>query len=209
MRNDGFSFQGCIADLQNLILRDATMPYEQVVKPKRELRWYQFSLRSLLIFVTLFACVCSFFAVIMQSANRQRDAVEALRKRGAYVLYDCQYYRDRNLDPPGPDGNDYFNCVASVQFWKNASDDDLRIVKILKHLRELRLSGTQITDAGLEHLQGMYIEELGLWDTHITDAGVDCLIRIHPRAIYIRDTSISDAGKEKLRNALPNSSIMW
>jgi hypothetical protein len=39
-------------------------PSESVEKPvKRKLRWYQYSLRTLLIVVTLFAVACSWSAV--------------------------------------------------------------------------------------------------------------------------------------------------
>lgn len=48
-------------------------------------RWYQFSLRTLLIFVTLFAISCSWFAVKLQQARRQREAVEKIRKWSDYV----------------------------------------------------------------------------------------------------------------------------
>jgi hypothetical protein len=38
---------------------------------KRKLRWNQFSLRSLLIFVTVFAFACSWLSVKRQQAKRQ------------------------------------------------------------------------------------------------------------------------------------------
>ena len=54
---------------------------------KTQRRWFQYSLRTLLIVVTLFAVLCSWFAVKMQQAKRQREAVVALRNRRARVLY--------------------------------------------------------------------------------------------------------------------------
>jgi hypothetical protein len=54
-----------------------------VAKPK--LRWFQFSLRTLLVFVTLCAIPCSWLAVKMQQAKRQREAVVAIEKLGGFV----------------------------------------------------------------------------------------------------------------------------
>ena len=49
-------------------------------KPKR--RWYQYSLRTLLLFMVLCAIACSWFAVKMQRVKRQQEAVEAIREAG-------------------------------------------------------------------------------------------------------------------------------
>ena len=58
------------------------------LKPKR--RWYQYSLRTLLIFVTLFAVACSWFTVKLNQARKQREAVEALTKLGCRIGYDLE-----------------------------------------------------------------------------------------------------------------------
>lgn len=55
-------------------------------------RRFQFGLRTLLSFVTLFAIVCSWFAVKLQQAKRQREAVEALLQLGGYVGYDHPFW---------------------------------------------------------------------------------------------------------------------
>jgi hypothetical protein len=57
---------------------------------KPGLRWFQFSLRSLLIFVTLSALACSWFTVTMQHARKQRADVEQIRKLGGNVYYSYQ-----------------------------------------------------------------------------------------------------------------------
>ncbi len=58
------------------------------MKPTR--RWFQFSLRTLLLFVLLVSLSLSWFAVKRQQATRQEKAVEAIRKAGGNVAYD--YY---------------------------------------------------------------------------------------------------------------------
>jgi hypothetical protein len=48
--------------------------------------------------------------------------------------------------------------------------------KNLPQLQELHLRGTQVTDAGLHHLEGMTnLDELDLTDTKVTAAGVETL----------------------------------
>ncbi len=46
-------------------------------KPRR--RWYQYSLRSLLVLTLLVSVGMSYVAVRMQRARRQKEAVEAIR----------------------------------------------------------------------------------------------------------------------------------
>ena len=46
--------------------------------PRPKLRWYQFSLRTLLVLVTLFAIPCSWIAVKLNNARRQQTAVTKL-----------------------------------------------------------------------------------------------------------------------------------
>jgi hypothetical protein len=61
-----------------VLMEDSSESAEKPVK--RKLRWYQFSLRSLLIFITLFGVACSWFAVKMGQAKRQREAIETLKR---------------------------------------------------------------------------------------------------------------------------------
>ena len=74
--------------------------------PQPRLRWYQFSLRSLLLFV--FACSLAFgwLGVKMQRAREQKQAVEAIEKLGGSVAYDYQYDASGSwitgAKPPGP-----------------------------------------------------------------------------------------------------------
>ncbi len=47
--------------------------------PKAKLKWYQYRLAHLFIFVTICAIPCSWFACRMAKAKRQKEAVEAIR----------------------------------------------------------------------------------------------------------------------------------
>jgi hypothetical protein len=60
---------------------------QTAASPEFKLRWYQFRLRTLLIFVFLAACVCSLIEVCMRKAWLQRRAVEEIVKTGGSVYY--------------------------------------------------------------------------------------------------------------------------
>ena len=72
-------------------------------------RRFQFSIRSLLLFVVVVAVVCSWFAVKMQQAGRQREAVEAIVEGDGLALASRDYQLVisnggvlRFRGPPGP-----------------------------------------------------------------------------------------------------------
>jgi hypothetical protein len=100
--------------------------HRKEIIPKRI--WDQYSLRSLLLFVTLVAFGCSWFAVKMGQAKRQRQAVKAFKKAGGLVGYDYAAYRCGSSGivysggiPHDPEwlikllGNDFFHNVTLVQ----------------------------------------------------------------------------------------------
>jgi hypothetical protein len=161
-------------------------------EPKSCRRWFSFSLRTLLIFVTLAGCGLGWLGFKIQEGRRQQAAVEAIEKLGCDVGYDYQFDSQGgsvfNPTLPGPAwlhsllGDDFFRNVDSVCKWGYSSlgrqdspfrDADLEFVKGLKTLKVLVLLGTQVTDAGLANLNGLTrLEELDLSDTQVTDAGV-------------------------------------
>lgn len=101
------------------------IPANSVAKPvAQKLRWYQFSLRSLLIFVTLVAFACSWFAVRLTRACSQERAVKRLLELKAEILY------DHETDANG-----------------------LPAIQSLRRLRKLSLVETSVADAGAAALQ--------------------------------------------------------
>jgi hypothetical protein len=100
-------------------------------KPRTR-RFLQFSLRTLLIFVFLVSVGMSWFAVKMEKARRQKEAIAQVEGLGGRVLYDyeCDYYEQMdsflellNANPPESPwplwlretlGDDFFHCVAEV-----------------------------------------------------------------------------------------------
>lgn len=48
--------------------------------PKPKLRWFQYSLRTLLVIVTLCGIPCSWLAVKLQQARREHEVAAAIEK---------------------------------------------------------------------------------------------------------------------------------
>jgi internalin A len=126
-------------------------------KPKR--RWYQFSIRALLIFVGLCALLCSWYAVRMRVAEQQRVAVEELRKTGAEVHYDYQGCVELDIPDREPSkllqnifGIDFLSYATGVRCNSGINPSGLRALKDLPRLRNLDLISSQFTDVDLAFL---------------------------------------------------------
>jgi hypothetical protein len=153
-------------------------------------RWrFQFSIRSLMLVVVTAALPCSWLAVDMQAAKRQKDVVEALQTFGG-VGFDWQYdtdgYPRAGFGAPAIEclrkllSDEFFADVRIVSLDKQTSGAGVEAVldrlKDLKELRVLGLSGAHITDKWLVHLEGVrQIEHLWIYRTRITDAGLEYL----------------------------------
>jgi len=187
-------------------------------------RWrFQFSLRSLVVLVVAVAVPLGWFGVRLREAERQRRAVEAIRKAGGTVWYD--YHNtlygviEPRAEPPTPAwlrnllGEDFFADVVHVGYSRprpspsvfteantDVGDVDLAHVKGLERLKYLNLSGTRVTDGGLQHLSGLTrLEVLRLSCTPITDDGLEDLKRLTELThLHLTCTQITDAGLEHL-----------
>ncbi|MCX7424285.1 MAG: hypothetical protein NTW96_01400 [Planctomycetia bacterium] len=139
-------------------------------RPRRR-RWFQYSLRTLLLVVTVAAVLLGIWT---GRARRQKEAVEAIRELGGYVGYSSA-----DGDAPGPDwlrkwlGIDYFDSVVCVYVVGDGfTDDDLEQLQSLRGLKSLCLLAPNITDAGLEHVGHLHdLKILWLGGPGITDAG--------------------------------------
>lgn len=167
-----------------------------MAKSKR--RWVQFSLRTVLLLVTL---LCVALSVWVVPAERQRRAVQAIEALGGSVEYagpdpfSTEVFPKpllRRYLPP-----DYFDDVDVVSL--NASritDKDLAYLQKMTSLQKLFLDDTQITDSGLAHLEGLKgLQRLNLIGTKITDSG---LVRLKGMTnmewLAVDNTRVADAG---------------
>ncbi len=197
-------------------------------------RWrFQYSLRSLLLVMLLASIGMSWFAVKMQRASRQREAVEAIKELGGSVNYDWDY-----SDPPVPAcvrnvfGEDFLATAVDVFFPYDGSltDADLGHLEVLTKLRALSLGGTlpilggiplpahryqyhrkQVTNAGMKHLRRlMKLEVLDLAKIEITDTALEHLKELkNLQYVDLSGTKVTEDGVKGLLRALPNCHIYW
>jgi hypothetical protein len=152
--------------------------------PKRKRRWYQFSLRTLLVFAVAVAIGCAWLGRKIEQKRRERTAADAIIKLHGSVYWDYErvtgkpgFWQPGAAQPFGPPwlramlGENFFSevdhivCVAGVENLKE-----------FPHLRELRLFTWGVTDDGLETVKGLTeLKDMGLIDTKISDAGVETL----------------------------------
>ena len=76
-------------------------------------------------------------------------------------------------------------------------------------LQDLRLYGTQVTDAGLAHVIGLsHLQTLFLRKTKVTDAGLANLKGLTGlKWLYVWDSKVTDVGVRSLQQALPKCKI--
>jgi hypothetical protein len=156
-------------------------------------RRFQFSFRSLLVFLLAVSVPLGWFAWELERARRQRKAVEAIVGMGGDVYYYDQYERVMTWETNRPPiirlwllkrlGRDFFirivkiDCTLSLQF----GDDEAMLLKSLSTLEKLYLSDTQISDEGVKHLTALTkLRLLVLVDTHVSDESVKRLQQALP-----------------------------
>ncbi len=178
---------------------------------KPRLRWFQYSLRTLLLVMLLASIGMSWVAVRMQRARKQKAAVEAIKKLGGFVFYDYEFDQSGILQdrtPPGPAwlgdflGEDFLAAILAVRLaGTQVNDAGVRNLRGLTQLQQLYLWDSQITDAGLEHLKGMTkLQTLDLSGTRVTDAGLEHLEKLTKlQRLDLFATEVTDAGLEYLK----------
>jgi hypothetical protein len=162
--------------------------------PNRERRRFQFSLRTLLVLVTLASillalCVAYYVAPYRRQA---RAAVHFSRLGGkvrtepAAPVWLAQLLGAKNV---------YQVDLAETQI----RDSDLEQLEKFEHLGGLSLRKTKVTDSGIQHLKGLTnLLALDLSDTHTTDAGLRYLDLTKLSDLSVSNTQITDAGLQQL-----------
>jgi Leucine Rich repeat len=179
--------------------------------PKRKRRWFQFSLRTLLIFTLICAVACAWLARRVDQKRKELQAVDALVELGGRVDYGSGFG-----DASGPAwlrqllGDNFFNDVFYVDLkGTNVTDSGLENLRELTQLGALRLMGSNFTDDGLANLKGLtQLKVLNLTGTGISDAGLKNLVGLsHLIALRLDGTNVTDAGVNELQRALPNCKL--
>ncbi len=132
----------------------------------------QFDLRSLLLLVVVISCAASCYGIHYRRLLPQRRAVTRLEVFAPAI--------DSFDDVGIPWAIDFSKCA------KKPSDDDLACLASLDQLTSVDLSGSPITDAGIEHLKGLcYLSYVNCKGTNVTAKGAEELHRLLPNAAII------------------------
>jgi hypothetical protein len=147
------------------------------VKPKR--RWFRFSLRTLLLLVTLACAGFSWLASRMNEARAQRLIVQEIRQLGGKVFYDYQIPEAVSDDVVvGDDGIRYPLSRGCPIFEVRQPPGPRWLHKLLgedffANVIRVRLSCTEVTDADLMTLRGLHsLKSVSLEETNVSDQAI-------------------------------------
>jgi hypothetical protein len=169
------------------------------VKPRR---WLRFSLRTLLVLVTL---ACIWLGMVVNRAEQQRRTVAAFRALGNRVEYDTPYTNPRG-EPSNWRwlrswlGNDYFDSAYYVGLSHGVDDELLHRVRCLRGVRRLDVMGPKVTDEGMAAISRVStLETLAVHAQEVTDEGVRHLSRMRKlRGLFLWAPKVTDRGAKSL-----------
>ena len=146
-------------------------------RPKR--RWFQFSLRSLLLAVLVISLPLAWIGHKLNQLLRRNEAVSLIRQSGGTDDYDGY-------------GKHFLTEETASLSWLE------RLVgsQVLAQPKDVDLDGTSVTDAELAKLASLEsVEMLSLAATPISDAGLAHLARLRGlRCLALCNTKITDNG---------------
>jgi hypothetical protein len=179
--------------------------------PKRKRRWFQFSLRTLMIGVTIAALACGWLVSKIERKRQEREAAEAIVKLGGFAFYDCEWTtQGLNFSnrPRGPAwlrkllGENFFSEFELVSLDKvQEAEAALGNLRGLTHVKFLTLSRINFTDADLEKLDELRdLQSLDLSETKVTDTGLVNLRGFTQlNSLELSRTNVTDAGLKHLK----------
>jgi Leucine Rich repeat len=188
----------------------------KVAPPNRKRRWFQFSLRSLLIVVVSVAIPCVWLGRTAWRKRKETRAIDSIDRSGGTVLFDYEIEADRSRSegarPPGPAwlrsllGETFFAKVVQLGIGDRSAGTNveqlIEQIKEMRHVEVLDLSGAKLTDPDLVNLGQMSkLRVLRLDMTGITDAGLIAMKGLSKlEALYLADTAVNDAGLVNLQS---------
>jgi len=173
------------------------MQFAEPKKPPRR-RWFQYSLRSILVLTTLSAIALAAWSTYRKHLRVQNRALPQLTKLKAEV----------DVQPVGPEwlralpgGEDLFKVVSVNLEHHRLEDEDLACLEHLPYLERLYLAATAVSNKGLAHVATCKrLKRLSLWKTRITDLGMDHLRGLEDLELLdIQDTKVTEAALAHLR----------
>jgi hypothetical protein len=184
---------------------------------RRKRRWYQFSLRTLLILTALIAVAAASLGTRIERKRKERESVEAIRKFGS-VLYESY-----QMEPAGPAwlrfllGDNFFSEVVSVALenWpddaRELGDAEMSNLKRFTYLRDLNIRDCKVTAAGMTQVKELsHLVWIDFQGSNINDAELANLKGlVNLQDLNLQRTQVTAAGIDELRKALPNCKIIY
>jgi internalin A len=179
-----------------------------VAKPNRH--WYQFSLRTVFVVMTLLALALAAWLQFIEPAERQRAMVRRVERIGGYVRY-----ADAPSDERWPRPTlrhwlprDYFDALIEINLdatkatITKATDGDLVDLHRHDQLQEVWLNGTEVTDATVKKLSALTkLRVVNLRNTKASDEGLASLAELPQLQILnLRDTKVTGEGLTHLKD---------
>ena len=149
-------------------MREGKVETEQ----KLERRWYQYSLRTLLIVMVLLCFLFAWGGYKIRQAERQKEVVAWVREKGGWVIYDYEYDAKGkwipDAEPPCPDwlrnliGIDYLYDVDKVSLWADDTPNtfiytDVKLILTrlhgLRSVKEISFGWVTPSNQKLQELQ--------------------------------------------------------
>lgn len=180
------------------------MPSPQL---KSARRWFQFSLRSLLICLTICAaCLGWYLHRWREQQIGQRKATVAVLALGGSAQPSLSSFSLASIILEQHNAENVFMLTE-----RQVCDDDLQIFESARMTKGLFLFKNRITDRGLTHLKNLsYLQVLDLRRNEITDAGLVHLENLQAlKELYLINTKVTPSGVNKLQQKLPNCKIAY
>jgi hypothetical protein len=177
----------------------------QAIKPRR--RWFQYSLRSLIVLMLLASIGMTWLVAIKKLADRQGASVKAFQKDGGTVFYDYEVDSSGaaipSAQPPGPSwlrkllGDDFFRTVIGVGV---KTPRDMELVGDFGELRLVSAYHVPLRDTDLKSLRELHqLKTLVLDNTNVSDAVLENIKGLSLlEQLALGATGVTDARLEKL-----------
>jgi len=182
-------------------------------KPKR--RWYQFSLRTLLLVMLVFVVGVGWLS-ILEWRKAQDQRVLAHLSMGQDMVAEYEWGRVHKLTLRNPTRDDltqleHLRSLRRLHLTGSGmTDASIEPLKDLPRLHDLSLGATELTDAGLEHITSLTrLRFLSLSSRKVTDEGLKQLKGTRRlRSLVLHNSQVTDAGLEHLKD-LPKLTFLW
>ena len=194
------------------------------ITARKEARWYQLSLRTFLLLVTLVALGFSPIGRAVVSGRIQQRAVRELSAKGASIRYSARrhspllqlVFGQHALQPVVSvvwHGNVPIRIGNTATYLGGGSiaDADVEILLALPEMESLDLAGSRITDKGLRVVTNLsklrHLDLRGISASDEAIASLQTLAKL--QTLDLRGASVNLDVIEKLRVAMPDCDIQF